>query len=845
MKNRILHHRSTLLQTTKNKPTPYTIVSDSASSPPTPAEPQVYSPSAPLTKSQRVTTGEPDQESPDQEQQESLLQTEQKQPQRVPRVPAANESLLPMSVQDDLLMMRSIGETMNIPNQQIWAHEDTISAGPENGKIWYNSFDVGKVVSKVIPRAMSDGYPREDEFTTPQLPIHAPPLEHQTINVQKMVNDFSSFSKDLTFLNNLVAGSPQSYCGRFETTIHENLPMTEAGRQKLRETIIEDIALKRCSILVPMTKLLEIIPVVLSSPSGSIPKNSGEKAKINKGTHTMEQIDTRNILNASKESRQTKQSLNMQTSYETLHSAEFIRLRDIEQAVLSAVARLKELGFDDHTDRVLIWKADIKSAYRLMMSAVADHWLGVHGIDDKFVVEYAQQFGQKSSVTIFHRFVYALSALMSEPRWAKEHFPTMSLDEDFTAPPATSRPPREKIEKELKRFREDKQGPGILDPDVFCWFGWYLDDFHGISIDVRKDISLPLEADDEGIRHPLGKALSFFLRKYGIPENLKKRVTENDPMLMGNQRPIALGIQLDINQLRVYVREDYKESLTEILRSWVTEGPKKRRHRDEWGLVQGRLGFATMVYPHFKAFMREIWSTYANILRQNQAYWSPKEVILENMKFMIDVLEDNPGRSMHHNRAWRTNFQRGLEFAYKTPETEDINHDACPAGWGFMNANTRTYYHRPWRKRELLFAAKNKIFILEAAAMFITFVINAPNLTKSKINMIGDNEGLVKSFHTCGSKTPIVNAIVREFIKILSSADIVLNCDRNKFDTQLCSTVEMKGADALSRNDIEAFHKHIQERHPGAKFTCIADDDDRLVHAETLWETILNKYTTH
>ena len=165
-------------------------------------------------------------------------------PQRIPRVPSEEETTLPKVIQQRLRARRVVGETMKIPPEQIWVHEDTLTDGEYSGTVWYNSYDVGKVVAKTIPRAMTDGYPRANEFTSPELPQHAPVIEKNFFDAQKMVDDLSSFSKDRTLLHNLLCGSPQSFCGLFDTILHRNLPMTEAGRKKVRESILKDIALK-------------------------------------------------------------------------------------------------------------------------------------------------------------------------------------------------------------------------------------------------------------------------------------------------------------------------------------------------------------------------------------------------------------------------------------------------------------------------------------------------------------------------------------------------------------------------------------------------------------------------
>lgn len=763
-------------------------------------------------------------------------------PERIPRVLEKDEPEMSEDLQTLLRSCREQGAIMQIPPEQIWIHESL-------HKPYYNSFDVGKVVGSIIPAAMSDGFPRigiryEPEFTSPRLPPHTQvPLARPGFEGWKeFVEDCQKTSMDPTLLTNIQFGFPQSCCCPFEKMILKNPKMADINKDEIRNSNQKEIDLGRCSKRMSAQDMDKMMPIFVSMPNNVIPKNSAEKTKMNQNPLlTLADVETRIIYNVSKKDK-AGGSINSRTSYETLHSCRFITTGHVEAAVLEAKDRLTELGLP-HEGRINLWKCDIKSAYRNMMSCCADYFLGCHGIDDTFIIEYAQQFGQKSSVTIFHRFVYALTSLMSAPEWANELFPEMCLELDPERDgPRTQRPSIESIQTELKRFR-DGDINGCIDPAVFLWVAWYLDDFIGITIDVRDDISTPFKPDEDGIRSPIGKALNYFLKRYKIPQNLKKRIEENDVLLMGNQTPVVLGILFNLNELRLYVRPEYAEDLAERMESWIQKGVSHRHCSEEWGFIQGRLGFATVVYPLFKAFMREIWLMYARILSNNHNAYCPSNDVLDNMKIMAKVLRNNYGRSMFHNKAWRHTFQRGLQHCFKDPSANDVTHDASTGfGFGFSNFQQEIHYFRAWRGKEILIAKEKKIYELEAIAMFITFHLNKEFLHDTRLNMLGDNMGLVQSFRYCGSSTPIVNAIVRELILLLSNAGIELNCDREKFDVNWIDTVEMKGADALSRNAEGEFFQYLKENFHGKKSVKLEQTDPRVVQAEAALTILLNKY---
>ena len=315
---------------------------------------------------------------------------------------------------------------------------------------------------------------------------------------------------------------------------------------------------------------------------------------------------------------------------------------------------------------------------------------------------------------------------------------------------------------------------------------------------------------------------------------------------MGGTDVITLGIRIDVNALRCYVRDDYRAELLKDIDHWRSN-PSKCHTAEEWGSMQGRLGFCMIVYPLFRSFMRDIWRTYAAILNHNQPGCCASKVILENLLVIRMLLDTNPGRSLEHNRQWRTTYQRGLQHCFKNPSVMDLLSDASTSiGFGLVNTNTGEYYFRQWSGKEKELAKRKKIYVLEAAATFIMFKINAGYLSEFKLNIIGDNEGLVKSFHSAGSKSsPLVNDIVRLMIIDLTMADIVLNCDKDKFDNMWCDTKEMKAADALSRGALQEFEQYMAMNFPLVELKCLTTADPRVAEAESQWLAILEQQVTN
>ena len=784
----------------------------------------------------------------------TLAETKMGMCHHVPFVPTNREWELPEHLQLQLADAREAGRLMSIPPHLIGMHEDSLclenknikATDTEYGQVWYASRDlIAGVIPQTIPAAISDGFPRQDEFMEKAFTTVVKELKTKGFNVDAFANDIQHFTKDPNLIQFMKCGVPQSYCGRFESIFHPNLPMEENEKEKVRATQQKQQQKDTCSKPLTRKELHETLSKVLKNPIGAILKNSAEKIKASQGFNPKD-LRYRSIYHGSMENEQGN-SLNNQTY---CHKNVFVTFRDIERAILEAVDRLHELGIEDHTDRIRIWKSDISDAYRIVRTAVEDYWLGVWSVNypnqsttdnERFIIEKSQQFGQKRSVSIFHRLVYQITSIMSQPGWVKSHFPDQALDNvNFN-----HRPSAENIEHALKSFREAAAGKGILDPQVWFWIGYYLDDCHGISIDIRNDISSPLDADPvTGIRNPIGNAIATFLDKYGITENIEKRFLENDDLLMGATNSIALGIRVDTNTLKCSVREDYRLTLINIIDNWVTSGPTVARSVTEWGELSGKLTFTMIVYGYFRCLLRPIWRRFASMLHQNMNQtWAPSSETLENLVIMKKVLTENPGRSLRHGKDWRTSFQRGLIYRFKDRSTMDTMGDASTStGFGFVNTSTGEYYFRKWRGHELVLARHKRIFILEAIVAFIMFGTNLHYLKTSNINMVSDNEGLVKSFHSAGCNANIiVNDIVRSMVLSLCKQDIILNCDKDRFDTSLCDTLEMAGPDALSRGDEHTFLQWANSTFPSIKFKKLSESNIRITIAEQTMKEILEK----
>jgi hypothetical protein len=786
---------------------------------------------------------------------EKLLATRDAPPPRgfrVPRVKREDEDKLDPSLQSELKTMRDRAAMQGIAADLVFVHEDTLTGGPAAGDIWVCSKDVPRFKPKVIPRAITDGRARPDEFAealyintkTPLVP-----LQCTEFDVLQYIYDMED-SVDANMLAYALEGAPQAYCGPLRTFMHKNHPLRNDVRKKMKQKMRDEQAEGRYSEELTEDELREKFPAAYrSAPLGAVPHNSYAKWRIAQGMDAR----YRPIFDASMPDSHGI-SVNSQSTYETMHKVLFARFQDFETQILDAVKRLKELGLHDWANRILVWKNDIKAAYRKIRIHPPDQWLTLFGIEDdehstltKWVIDMCQAFGQRRAVTIFSRWAYSFTSFFSVPGWDQKWFPKMSIPYQAGEMEADTLPTAAELHDRLEPFR---RGPdsvhGIISPLVFFRGSFYLDDGTFVAIDIRDDISTPLSAcSATGIRHPTGKAVSSQLRRWKIKEELKKRKKENGDVLMGSKTPDILGLRVDLANLRVYLRDEYKSELVTMMDEFIQKGethtaiPKKA-----WDTITGKLGFAIVVYTHAKCLMRENWDMCAAMERHSNKFRRAGNIVIENMHTLRQIVDRNAGRSLHHSKAHRSNLQKGLEFS-DDPSFHDALSDASTGhGFGFVNTRTGEYFFRPWNKEETGF----NIYVLEAVGTYFMFRCNIHHVhhprKQSRIRLWGDNEGLARAFKSVDSKgSRMVNALIRKMVIDLSNLDITMGCDTSQFDTAWCNTTEMGPyGDALSRNDEDTFLRHFCKHHPDVTPNRLPNNHPHILQAEADWLHVRTHY---
>ena len=99
-------------------------------------------------------------------------------------------------------------------------------------------------------------------------------------------------------------------------------------------------------------------------------------------------------------------------------------------------------------------------------------------------------------------------------------------------------------------------------------------------------------------------------------------------------------------------------------------------------------------------------------------------------------------------------------------------------------------------------------------------LVNRQHLENFKLNLWGDNEALVKSFHKCGTSCRFIDALMRIMMIELARFNIDPVGDREKYEHAWCSTKEqIPFGDALSRNDTKLFLDHFKKNFPTIKPT--------------------------
>ena len=202
------------------------------------------------------------------------------------------------------------------------------------------------------------------------------------------------------------------------------------------------------------------------------------------------------------------------------------------------------------------------------------------------------------------------------------------------------------------------------------------------------------------------------------------------------------------------------------------------------------------------------------ILEWNGCSAAPSARIVANLKSIRAMLVENSGRSIRVSKAFRQKYTRGFHRSSLTGRVHDLLGDACTSyGIGFVNLDSGEFMSRAYTNLERRLIG-DQIFVGEAIATFLMFMSNRHLLRQVKLNLWGDNEGLVRSFHKCGS----TNRVVDEMMRIMVAELVVYNIDpvgdTNDIEHSWCSTKSnVPYGDALSRNDVPLFLQHFRAHH--------------------------------
>lgn len=223
------------------------------------------------------------------------------------------------------------------------------------------------------------------------------------------------------------------------------------------------------------------------------------------------------------------------------------------------------------------------------------------------------------------------------------------------------------------------------------------------------------------------------------------------------------------------------------------------------------------VYYQLRGCMREFWGNTGILEWKNNTvkHMRPSRTILKNLSVIRSVLTENKGRSIYNNKKARSQFRRGLVLSSKF-SVHDLIGDASLSGIGFVNCTTGEYYARALTdlEKELI----KDIFIFEAICSFLMFMANRHHLRNYKLNLWGDNEALVKSFHKCGTSCRFVDALMCIMLVELTRFNIDPVGDRDKYEHNWCSTTEqIPFGDALSRNKLDLFLNHFKLNFPNVE----------------------------
>ena len=733
---------------------------------------------------------------------------------RIEKVPREKENtkFISKSNLDRLNQMRQLGKAQHITfPQNIYLHEHTLTNGEHKDQIWYHSRNVGVFPVQTIPKCSSNGLQMDDPiFAEPLLPQQVAPLDDFVVDALQIIHDLAPTSMDPNFLMSLLTGSPQSYNGQFTEYIHKNYNLDAATKSKIKKLTVERQKNNELSEFMSVEQLRVVLPAAFYvAPMGAVLHNTQAKVDFMMGrAYRMRPINDDSAL--------TPQgwSINSNLSYEWLHRVKFTDIHIICEYIIGLENRLFELGFNSRHMRINIAKHDVHAAYRIRTISKEDRFLSVFNVDDLgFTIDNRQHFGSRASVTCYHRFAYNITKFESEVNFIRNHYPQLGMPRRKEYDQWKTRPPLSVIKED---FEKQKLNPhGNADPLIGTFLAGFLDDLIMGSINISENPTIPYTpCAKTGIRNPMLKAHVDLMERFNVGTNIKKLLQENGTLLNSFRLVVLLGIAIHLDTFLMFLTEEYIKS-TLVYIDLFLQNPTKPQHQKIWSTTSGKINCAMTVYYQLRGCMREMWTTTGILEWKNNVskHARPSKSILKNLQVVKKILLENKGRSIYNSKQSRAQFTRGLKLSTKYSVHDLIGDASTSFGIGFANIATGKFYSRALTEleRELI----KDIFILEAICTFLMFMTNRHELANFKLNLWGDNEGLVKSFHKCGTSCRFVDALMRIMMVELARFNIDPVGDREKYEHSWCSTKEqIPFGDALSRNDINLFLNHFKKTFP-------------------------------
>ena len=631
-----------------------------------------------------------------------------------------------------------------------------------------------------------------------------------------MIDDMADTCLDPNVLMAMLCGSPQGFNGPFDSFIHKNYNVDDETKLKILTLAKERQQNKEMSEFKTLENIKKLMPAChYVAPRGAVFHNSQAKINFRLGiAHRMRPINDDSAVTPD------GWSVNSQMSYEWMHKVQFTSIQILCDNIISLENRLFELGFKSRYLRIIIAKDDVKGAYRIKTLSKEDRFLSVFYVDDHgFVIDERQHFGSKCSVTAYHRWAYSIAKFKANVDFIRTFYPQLGLPDREKYKGLTARPPLELIREDLDAQRKNPHGQ--WDPLIGTFESGFLDDGMMGGLDVRDDPTIPFTpCARTGIRIPALKVHADLVGdRFKVERNIKKMYEENGLDLNGLRLIILLGIAIHLDLFLMFLTEKYISSTITYI-NFFLENPDKAQPQKIWSSTSGKINCAMTVYYQLRGCMREFWTNTGILEWKNNTvkYMRPSKTILKNLEVVKTTLLENKGRSIYNNKKSRSKYRRGLQLSSKFAVHDLIGDASTSFGLGFVNTRTGVYYSRALSEleKELI----KDIFILEAICTFLMFMVNRQHLENFKLNLWGDNEALVKSFHKCGTSCRFIDALMRIMMVELARFNIDPVGDRDKYEHAWCSTKEqIPFGDALSRNDTKLFLDHFKKNFPTIKPT--------------------------